>query len=231
MQQDTTSDLDALYRAILANPAEDTPRLMFADELDSIGGQKSAGRAKVIRLSIELEWKYGAAWRNGWVEKHLFRNWKEWWTVPKLYCPAADGLAAAELVPWDNNIRTRHEAIFNHFTFQSTPNVWCNYTFSRGFFSRARVPWHHWEMFGDTIVKHVPIASVELLTAPAYTHEMFQSVGGISTWAAQSGVDFYHKIFDKTEVECHTANYHKWATMELLRTRWPTVAEWQLPSP
>lgn len=34
-----TSDKEQLYAAIMANPLEDTPRLMYADHLDELGGQ------------------------------------------------------------------------------------------------------------------------------------------------------------------------------------------------
>ncbi len=44
------SDLEALYRAVLAHPEEDTPRLMYADELEST----DAARAELIRAMCEL---------------------------------------------------------------------------------------------------------------------------------------------------------------------------------
>lgn len=45
------SDEEALLAAILANPAEDTPRLVFADYLDENG---SSERAEFIRVQVEL---------------------------------------------------------------------------------------------------------------------------------------------------------------------------------
>ncbi len=45
------SDRDALLRAIIDNPAEDTPRLVFADWLDE---NDEPERAEFIRLQIEL---------------------------------------------------------------------------------------------------------------------------------------------------------------------------------
>ena len=46
--------LDGLLRAILAHPAEDTPRLMYADELEGIGGRENVDRAALIRVQIEV---------------------------------------------------------------------------------------------------------------------------------------------------------------------------------
>ncbi len=45
------TDGDALYRAILASPEEDTPRLVYADWLDENG---QPDRAEFIRVQIEL---------------------------------------------------------------------------------------------------------------------------------------------------------------------------------
>ena len=48
---ETMTDGDALYRAILAAPEEDTPRLVYADWLDENG---QPNRAEFIRVQIEL---------------------------------------------------------------------------------------------------------------------------------------------------------------------------------
>lgn len=44
-------DRDALVRAIIENPEDDSPRLVYADWLDEHGG---AARAEFIRLQCEL---------------------------------------------------------------------------------------------------------------------------------------------------------------------------------
>src|SRR5262245_61645453 len=53
----------ALYRAILAHPDEDTPRLVYADWLDENGDAADRRRAEFIRLQIRLatmnEWDDG----------------------------------------------------------------------------------------------------------------------------------------------------------------------------
>src|ERR687898_691134 len=46
------SDRDDLFRAILADPADDAPRLVFADWLDEHG---EPDRAEFIRLQCEIE--------------------------------------------------------------------------------------------------------------------------------------------------------------------------------
>src|SRR5438067_8376736 len=44
----------AFWKAICAEPDEDTPRLVFADWLDEQGDPASAARAEFIRAQIEL---------------------------------------------------------------------------------------------------------------------------------------------------------------------------------
>jgi uncharacterized protein (TIGR02996 family) len=47
------TDRDAMLRAIAANPDDDTPRLIYADLLDELGGAVNVARARFIRLQIE----------------------------------------------------------------------------------------------------------------------------------------------------------------------------------
>ncbi len=44
----------ALLRAVAANPDEDTPRLVYADYLDELGGASRAARAEFIRLHVRI---------------------------------------------------------------------------------------------------------------------------------------------------------------------------------
>src|SRR5262245_53632467 len=48
------SDGDALLSAILAEPDEDTPRLVYADWLDEVGDEIACARAELIRVQVEL---------------------------------------------------------------------------------------------------------------------------------------------------------------------------------
>lgn len=77
-----TDTEDALLRAIVAMPGEDTPRLVLADYLDEKGGELDIARAEFIRLQVmlarvegdtpettaarlraeELQKRYGQAW-------------------------------------------------------------------------------------------------------------------------------------------------------------------------
>jgi uncharacterized protein (TIGR02996 family) len=83
------TDREALYRAILENPAEDTPRLAYADKLEEDGEAKYA---EFIRLQIELKGKEGmrlpkemAAIRTQQRNQvaSLFRELRPSWNIPK----------------------------------------------------------------------------------------------------------------------------------------------------
>lgn len=82
------TDAPSFFRAIEANPEEDTPRLVYADWLDEQGGAANAGRAEFIRVQCEearepddtrrgvlhecahqLLTNYGVAWAEGWPAK------------------------------------------------------------------------------------------------------------------------------------------------------------------
>jgi uncharacterized protein (TIGR02996 family) len=47
------SDREGLFQAVLANPEDDTPRLVLADYLEEQGNEADAARARVIRLQCE----------------------------------------------------------------------------------------------------------------------------------------------------------------------------------
>lgn len=52
-------DLEALRRAIVLHPRDDTPRLMYADKLDELGGEKNTRYAEFIRLQIVIAGRTG----------------------------------------------------------------------------------------------------------------------------------------------------------------------------
>ena len=56
------TDREALLRAVAANPDEDTPRLVFADLLDELGGAADVARARFIRMQIDLVRNPGRSW-------------------------------------------------------------------------------------------------------------------------------------------------------------------------
>jgi uncharacterized protein (TIGR02996 family) len=56
------TDREALLRAVAATPDDDTPRLIYADCLDEVGGEADSARARFIRLQIELARETNRGW-------------------------------------------------------------------------------------------------------------------------------------------------------------------------
>src|SRR6478672_8186529 len=60
-----TETLDALYRAVIANPLDHTVRLVYADALDETGVPVHVARAEFIRAQIEMKAAGHDAYRLG----------------------------------------------------------------------------------------------------------------------------------------------------------------------
>lgn len=136
------SDTETLLRlAILANPDEDTPRLMLADYWDEVGQSE---HGELIRVQVALaNWpcecdteeervyhdecrcKERGELRRRERELHT-ANWSRWWVVD-------------ELKPF----------------------------YTRGFVSRVTCTWEDWLKHGDAILAAEPVREVTLTTEPA----------------------------------------------------------------
>ena len=75
--------LDALHRAVIANPPDRTVRLVYADALDETGDPVHIARAEFIRTQLELQTATHDAYRLGvltYRASELFEtNWLAWW--------------------------------------------------------------------------------------------------------------------------------------------------------
>ena len=181
----TSPTLTLLRAAVVADPADDTVRLAYADALDEQGGKGNCAHAKLVRLMIACERKYGADWlaipvqpafayERAWVLKTFKRNWRTLMTFPvprwKLECPTspADSTTfemhhcstlepfALSLCNWNGGTIVMGRAV----------GQWCHHYFHRGFISRVKCHYPHWEKFGAAITACEPIESVELTTWP-----------------------------------------------------------------
>ena len=77
-------DRRALMAAILANPDEDTPRLVLADWLDEHGDKHDQARAEFIRLQIEERPPRRGSQRDELVQKttELVKKHRKKWLAP-----------------------------------------------------------------------------------------------------------------------------------------------------
>jgi uncharacterized protein (TIGR02996 family) len=75
----------ALLAEVIASPADDVPRLVYADWLDDHGGESERARAELIRVQIDLSCLSECApERLGLVERErtLLGDWEDKWTAP-----------------------------------------------------------------------------------------------------------------------------------------------------
>ena len=138
---------------IIAEPAEDTHRLVFADWLDERGDRP---RAEFVRVQVELArldadgpvrtplWDALSA-----RERDLFLGWAGWWVRP---------------------LPVRGAVALSHPDCTVTCGV-ANpvvYTFRRGFVSTVRCAAADWLSRGDAVRAAHPVTRVTLTTAPDF---------------------------------------------------------------
>lgn len=136
------SDADALLAAVLADPANDLPRLVLADYLDDRGGPGDADRAEFIRIGCALaasDLKPGedasvgayAYERKGWLPHDPHPRQKELLRLSALQCRERELIArhASEWLPPGLGYLAFTGSATNSAAFA---------TFSRGFVSEVR---------------------------------------------------------------------------------------------
>ncbi len=179
-----------------------------------------------FRLPLSLQTGKDAEW----VVKMLRRNWRDFVRTPPPTVPDRrqkrvypGGSGSTPVLTWESFQRELHEYaeslprtlgvyIYDYnSTVHPPPNhvPHCYRYFSRGFYSRVKCHWPHWQMFGDTYVKHEPIVEVELTTTPDVGLP-FSSVAEAADSPREGDI-----------LNGCRGDY--------LRARWPTVATWTLP--
>lgn len=101
------TDLDALYRAICAQPDEDTPRLAYADALEESG---DADRAEFIRIQVERE-RCGDALYGADVTSRLLNLHAAAWS--RLPCPGCAGKGHTKPETWSYVAHWDHCTVCN----------------------------------------------------------------------------------------------------------------------
>lgn len=189
----TTTDLDALLAAVLAQPDEDTVRLVYADCLDEQGGPVASHRAEFIRNQCEIAKR-----------------------CPIKSCPDCDAghSNGSGMVIWDNKLACRScgidpsksrqvRSMFIHMPSPEVLHRWFvgdvagSYfkqfdrsippgyygeaaAWSRGFVHSITCTAADWIKHADTITAQHPITAVTLTTMPEIT--AFRSDSGETAW-------------------------------------------------
>src|SRR5262245_14423419 len=130
------TDRDAMLRAIATNPDEDTPRLMYADLLDEIGGEANTARARFIRLQIDTHRGPGDTGGTWAFEQKIAE---------------AETLAAQFSHEWRFEIPTWCEPLLN------SPGKHMMDLFARGFIQRVQAKAKHLDLRGFELFDVTPV--------------------------------------------------------------------------
>ena len=133
---------EALLRAVAAHPDEDTPRLMYADLLDELGGGANTARARFIRIQIDLARNPGRSW---------FANADRLSEVARLAGQFAD-VWLAELPKWAADEARKQKLRADDFP--------------RGFLSAFRVSAGTFVAQGDQLLGLAPVTHVIVTGQP-----------------------------------------------------------------
>ena len=154
------SDEPALLAAILANPAEDVPRLVYADWLEEHGESE---RAEFIRVQIQIPQ----------VERERLGHTEAGRTLDNVASSVKlVGLRRRERELWDQYIQGRQEEWFpgwRGWSLAINRNAMGERQSglaTRGFISFAALDWQDWLAQHEAILKTQPIERVKLTTRP-----------------------------------------------------------------
>lgn len=152
MSQHTLTATDYLLHSVVANPADDLPRLILADRLEETGQPE---RAEFIRVQCELsryfephEWNRGGELQSR--EAELFHAYGWPWSGEGIPSGWFDDLPA----PWGQmRVLLPHQAVEDPFP---------NYIVRRGFVAEVRCQLADWSRIGPQVMAAHPVEVVRL---------------------------------------------------------------------
>lgn len=210
---EAVGDRDGLTRAILESPADDAPRLVFADWLDDQGDEVSAAHAAYIRAAIEY-----AAWfdeheqapRANDARRRMAELLAGWfpaeWPIPP--CPRYEP---------DRQYLFLKDSV-GAVIHGDTQKPGLRVKFYRGFASGLICSAADWLTFGDRVLAGHPIADVHLTTRPVLIREPFQTEG---IYAARGA---YYSLGGRPSREvCGPDRADDGCAGRLLRREWPRI--------
>lgn len=177
------TDADALLAAVLANPDDDTPRLLYADALDEDAAERGepipCARAEFIRVQIELariraEYAQNGASTapsaqriNGLAEREreLLQGGREWDTA--FWSKHLDEWIRG--LPGQVPCLSRDEPAFTLGRGNTAVGPPVKYVFVRGFVELIEAcPAADWLTYADAILAAHPVRKVALATWPGF---------------------------------------------------------------
>lgn len=190
----------AFIEAVIANPDDDSPRLIYADYLEEQGEYE---RAEFIRVQVEL------ANTPEWIEHPVIKE-----------CPDRSG--NVRKVEWKNPrceaLRRRERELFRRDFAKPLADILqlktygthgnggghdsdpfgANWTWSRGFQETLSLPFAGWLTHSTSILRATPIRVVKLTTRPVTgqdsTHVWLEGMPRISKDRLRLGEDIAEKL-------------------------------------
>lgn len=203
------TDPDALAAACLAEPDDDTVRLVYADALDETGRHD---RAEVIRLMIRV----------ARVERRLGRPvYSASRGARRHFGPLVDrmlGILGRVACPVENGVLVENRVGWLGAGLAGA-RLWP--TWCRGFVEAVTCPAADWLACGDALTAAHPVAEVTLTTFPGE----LVTVGRerLAVWTIPA------EWTGRTHGEAATPG-DRWERLRRhLRERWPRVRRWHLP--
>lgn len=234
------SDYDSLLASVIADPDDDTPRLVMSDWLEEHDGDKPCGDCD------GKGWLWDDSGGNIGVQAHCF-NCSSTGRVPNGFAARAEFIRVQiELAMWRNDLeyrlenmsfdkqdqlRRREQELLREFGEQwvrqvidwqvSGVRVDPNSGFSRGFITEITCTWDDWLAHHEAILAATPLRKLVLTTrVPAHVLHVQSSFvdGYFANWNGFSKLKLGR---GSTEDE---------AIINAIKVRWPTLKEIELPS-
>jgi uncharacterized protein (TIGR02996 family) len=212
----------ALFAAILADPADDTLRLAYADQLDELGTDADAARAAFIRVQVEFE--------------RLPAHVKD---ACRRVCVPPDFAGCPQ-----HNLRRRERELLAEHGSDATGGLPCwrdtdgrlcgvgsagwGHEFRRGFLAHVTVPSAAWIAHGDALLAAAPVTGVTLTDWPEAR----------TAWGRTKARDRkarlvgrpWRRVASLPGKPVHFGHDSRALTPYLLRAEWPRVKTWHLPA-
>ncbi len=216
----TSTDTDLLLQQIIANPDDDTLRLVYADALDEVGGELNALQAELIRTMMEIP------------------DFKLDWSMNAI---VYDNSVDARIRRVANIVRRSFSLSMGTRYWMG----WSNCRWRRGFIYAYRGSFDGWNEAGDDICKRHPIELVEFNPRDGTfwgdlvslsTHRKLENRCTIlrAEWKAKGKPKQVYEqyVSDRdwdyiTSAQTMFQSEVRARTDGVLRNWWPTVREWK----
>ncbi len=238
----TATDRASFLAAIIAEPEDNTPRLVYCDWLDENGDEADRARAEFIRVQCELaamlkdinpihhngldmildpQSREDTEWRD---EVHrlqrrerelLTRNVGSWTDeLPECLVMTECPSCVDKAADWETNVVECSRCDCTGLIFTDD-----NIEFRRGFVGSATIDWSDWRQYHAALLAAAPITRVAFTTWPELEYVAYVAKG-----------DRCRLRGCQRMIAWNSATLQASAVSHLLALEWPRIREWTLPT-